>query len=100
MVWLVRHLGWSQTRFQLTSHGKTPYHFIRGKAYDGQVELFGSVCMFKVADAADLKLEDRWVKALWVGKLEKTDEHIGLTPGGVIKARSVKPKPIAEMSNV
>ena len=93
MPWLVRHIGWCLTRFQLKGHGKTAFHVIRGKPYDGHVEKFGTVCMFKIADKAEHKLEDRWLEAIYVGKLEKTDEHLGLTPDGTIKARSVQPRP-------
>ena len=47
----------------------------------------------RLADKAEHKLEDRWLEAIYVGKLEKTDEHLGHTPDGTIKARSAQPRP-------
>ncbi len=42
------------------------------------------------------KLGPLWAKVIWVGKLELTDEHLILTPGGTAKARSVQQVPESE----
>ena len=90
-AWLVRHIGWAYTRFQKRTDGNTPYYMMRGKDYKGFHEKFGSCVMIKQVDSDDQKLEPRWQKAVYVGKTEETDEHVGLTPTGVIKGRSCKP---------
>ena len=90
MPWLVRHIGWTLTRCQLKAHGKTAFEVIRGKPYEAQVERFASVCLFKEFDKSHAKLESRWTKAIYVGKAERTDEHLGITPTGTIKSRSVQ----------
>jgi len=44
--------------------------------------------MFKVV--TDDKYDDRWLRGLFVGKLDQTDEAILLTPSGVAKARGIR----------
>ena len=91
VIWLVRHIPWSHTRFQKRSDGHTAYYHMRGKDYKGFIEAFASVVMIKLPDVTKTKAEPRWVKAVWVGKEEETDNHIGLTPEGVVKGRTAKP---------
>ena len=39
------------------------------------------------------KTQRRWVKAIWVGRLERDDTHIILTAAGALSVRSVRRLP-------
>ena len=46
--------------------------------------------MAKIADADKLragKLDSEWVKAVWVGRVDKSNEHLLLTTKGCIRSR-------------
>ena len=45
--------------------------------------------MAKVADAAG-KLDSAWVKAVWVGRVDRSTEHLLLTRKGCIRSRVVR----------
>ena len=55
--------------------------------------IFGEAIWYKLPKTADLtKLDDRWRTAIWLGKSDRSDEHIiGLETGAVL-ARSVRRK--------
>ena len=47
----------------------------------------------KVADADKMragKLDSAWVKAVWVGRLDRSNEHLLLTTKGRIRSRVVR----------
>ena len=49
--------------------------------------------MAKIADADKLragKLDSAWVKAVWVGRVDKSNEHLLLTAKGCIMSRVVR----------
>ena len=46
---------------------------MRGREYRGIVIPVGEIAHFKVL--TDDKFEDRWVKGVWIGRSEETDEH-------------------------
>jgi hypothetical protein len=89
MPWLCRHSSWIIERFQARWSGHTAYHSMRGKDYTGILLDFAEVCQYRLADVSD-KLNVRWVKGLFVGKLTETDEFLLLTERGLMKARAVK----------
>jgi len=61
---------------------------MRSRNYSGPIVDFGENVMFKVV--TDDKYDDRWLRGLFVGKLDQTDEAILLTPSGVAKARGIR----------
>ena len=71
-AWACRHAAWIINRFQPRENGKTPYFSMRGRNYSGPVVDFGENVMFKVV--ADDKYDDIWLRGLFVGKLDQTDE--------------------------
>ena len=52
--------------------------------------------MAKIADADKMragKLDSAWVKAVWVGRVDRSNEHLLLTTKGCIRSRVVRPIP-------
>ena len=77
---MIRHAAFSGNRYQTRANGKTAYYSMRGKAYNGEVLPFGEIAQFR--KITDDKFESRWVKGVWIGKSEETDEHFFLTESG------------------
>ena len=89
MPWMCRHSSWIIERFQPRWSGHTAHHSMRGKDYSGIVLDFAETCQYRLADFSD-KLNVRWAKGVFVGKLAETDEFLLITERGLIKARAVK----------
>ena len=51
---------------------------------------FGEVCLGRDHSEDGSKSNVRWMRGVFVGKLDRTDEFILLTPRGVTKTRCVK----------
>ena len=52
--------------------------------------------MAKIADADKMRagrLESAWVKAVWVGRVDRSNEHLLLTTKGCIRSRVARPIP-------
>ena len=67
---------------------QTPYERKRGALVP-----FGEVVMAKIADAVKMragKLDSACVKAVWVGRVDKSNEHLLLTTKGCIRSRVVR----------
>ena len=44
MAWMIRHAGWTITRFRVMQNGRTSYRMLKGRPYRGEVlELFEAV---------------------------------------------------------
>ena len=74
MGWMVRHCAWVVNNFQVNGTGRTPYLSIRGKDYTGEVVPFGEVCLGRNHSEDGAKLNMRWMRGVFVGKLDRTDE--------------------------
>ena len=51
---------------------------------------FGEVCLERNHSEDGAKLNMRWVGGVFVGKLDRTDEFLLLTPTGAMKTRCVR----------
>ena len=93
LPWLVRHCGWILSRYAVRADGRTGYTRLKGREYTSGIAIFGEAIWYKMPKTADLtKLDDRWRTAIWLGKSDRSDEHIiGLETGAVL-ARSVRRK--------
>ena len=89
MGWMVRHSAWVVNNFQVKGDGKTPYRSLRGKD-TGEVVPFGEVCLGRNHSEDGAKLNMRWMRGVFVGKLYRTDEFLLLTPTGAMKTRCVR----------
>ena len=79
MGWMVGHCAWVVNNFQVKGTGRTPYRSIRGKDYTEEVI---------TEDGAKLNMS--WMRGVFVGKLDRTDEFLLLTPTGAMKTRCVR----------
>ena len=80
--WVLRHSVWTVVRFQSDRRTKqTPYERTRGCRYESALD----------ADKMRAsKLDSAWVKAVWVGRVDRSDEHLLLTTKGCIRSRVVR----------
>ena len=90
MPWMVRHCAWIHNHFQVKENGMTPYRSCRKKDYSGPLLEFAEICLCRDHDQDDQKLNPRWKKAVFVGKVDISDEFLVLTPQGGAKFRCVK----------
>ena len=90
MSWMVRHCAWVVNHFQVKGTGRTPYRSIRGKDYTGEVVPFGDMYLGRNHSEDGAKFNMRWMRGVFVGKLDRTDEFLLLTPTGAMKTRFVR----------
>ena len=88
MGWMVRHCAWVVNSFQVKGTGRTPYRSIRGKDHTGEVVPFEEVCLDLTHSEDGAKLNMSWMRGVFVGKLDRTDEL--LTPTFATKTRCVR----------
>ena len=78
---------------RVRSDGQTAYERLKGRFYGGKVAMFGECLWYRTPDAMQLSsLERRWTTCIWVGKKQKSDEHIIIVGNEVRPARSVRRK--------
>ena len=75
----VRQCGWSLTRHTILEDGLTPCRKLRGREYGGAIAEMGETVLFHVQGLSQ-KFPRRCEKAIWMGKMSWTDEHILGTP--------------------
>ena len=101
--WMLRHSAWTVVRYQSDQKTKqTPYERTRGSRYESALVPFGEVVMAKIADGDMFragKLDSTWVKAVWVGRVDKSNEHLLLTTKGCIRSRVVRRIPDGDQAS-
>ena len=91
MGWMVRPLSMGCEQFPSEGYrGETPYRSIRGKDYTAEVVPFGEICLGRNHSEDRAKLNMRSMRGVFVGKLDRTDEFLLLTPTGAMKTRCVR----------
>ena len=97
--WLVRHAGWIVNRYRRRGDGLTSYHAITGTGYTGEIVPFGETVLYKIpitherlakGGVLQHKLDSGWEKGLWIGKHDRSDDHMMLTAKGMSRARTVR----------
>ena len=97
--WLVRHASWLIARFHVRSRdGMTPYRLVMGGDYKHPVAMLGEVVLGKVPTPRG-KMQRRWVKGIWLGKLDRNDTNVIGTSSGAIAVRSIRRLPKEEQVN-
>ena len=89
MGWMVRHCAWVVDNVQVKGTGRTP-RSIRGKDNTGEVVPFGENCLGRNHSEDGAKWNMRWMRGVFVGKPDRTDEFLLLTPTGATKTRCVR----------
>ena len=90
MGWMARLCACGVNNFQVKRTKRTPYRSIRGKDRTGEVVPFGDVCWERNHSEDGAKLSMRWMRGVFVGELDRTDEFLLLTPTGAMKTRCVR----------
>ena len=91
--WLVRHAAWLIARFHVRGKdGLTPYRLTTGSDYSHPVAMLGEVVLGKVPTPRG-KMQRRWIKGIWLGKLDRDDSNVLGTSSGAIAVRSVRRLP-------
>ena len=73
--WLVRHAAWTLTRYALKADGQTSFFKLMSKDYHGEISKFSELVWFRIP-AKQPKLAEQWRETHWVGKSERSDEHL------------------------
>ena len=101
--WIVRHSGWLMTRFLVKATDMTAYAAVCGEEYRKEIAPFGETIMIKipVPDHKGIRPgvrahrgETTWVRAIWLGRSEITDEHLAGTATGLIRSRAIRRLPV------
>ena len=78
--WMLRHYVWTAVRYQSDQRTRqTSYETTRGCRYESALVPFGQMVMAKIADADKMRagqLDSAWVKAVWVGRVDRSNEHL------------------------
>ena len=85
--WMVKHAAWTLTRYALTADGQTSFYKLMSKDYHREVAKFSELVWFRIP-AKQPKLGEQWRKAHWVGKSERSDEHLLAMRGSTFSARA------------
>ena len=80
---MVRHSAW------VVNNGERPIVLFGAKT-TGEVVPFGEICLGRNHSDGGAKLNMRWMRGVFVGKLDRTDEFLLLTPTGAMKTRCVR----------
>ena len=91
--WLVRHAAWLIARYHTRSRdGMTPYKLVTGGDYNHPVATLGEIVLGKVPSPKG-KIQRRWIKGVWLGKLDRDDSNVLGTASGAIAVRSIRRLP-------
>jgi hypothetical protein len=94
--WLVRHASWTLFRFHAPRDtGRTAFTAVRGHPYTGEVVVFGEAVMARRAQDATAgrrtsRWSNRWTSAVWLGKTQRSDEHIVFNGVNIEQCRVVR----------
>ncbi|CAE7572656.1 unnamed protein product, partial [Symbiodinium microadriaticum] len=81
-----------------TTDKMTPYKIVNGVEYLSSICRFGETVMAKLPKPGT-KAQRRWIRGLWVGKLDRDNTNIILTECGALSVRSVRRLPAEAQAN-
>ena len=73
--------------FPSERHPENALSFYSGQGRHWEVEPLGDVCLEQNHSEHGAKLSMRWMRGVFDGKLDRTDEFLLLTPTGALKTR-------------
>ena len=98
-AWLLRHAGWQISRHKQKGNGMTAYKQAKGEHYTHEVVPFAEIVLVRVSEANTSwsRRRKKWhkgdtvfIRGVWVGRTETSDEHVVLTRGGRVFSRTVR----------
>ena len=96
---LVRHAAWTLTRHAIKADGQTSCFKLMSKDHHGEIAKFSELVWFRIP-AKQPKLAEQWKAAHWVGKSERSDEHLLAIRVSTYSARPIRRKPREEQWNL
>ena len=72
----------------------TPYKMITGGGYHHPIAMLGEIVLGKVPSPKG-KMQRKWIKGVWLGKLDRDDSNVLGTSSGAIAVRSIRRLPEA-----
>lgn len=106
--WLVRHAAWVLGRFSIRASGRTAYEEAYDSEWRGDLCPFAETIMYResssytgalVQHRRRKKADPAWARGLWLGRAEKTNEHIVGTPTGIYLTRNVRRLPPGDQAS-
>ena len=97
--WLVEWVGQLMMRFSVGTDGKSPYERIRGRRLIKPTVAFGESVVYMPPHSnhrANPNVDNKMVPGIWLGFKWRTDERIIGTLDGVVKARTLRRRPIED----
>ena len=89
--WMIRHAGWLLSRYGQDGERRTPHQKVHKQAYQGEVVNFGETVLGKECTSErGPKLEDGFVRGVWLGRATHGGEHLLGTQEGVVRCRTIK----------
>ena len=98
IAWLAEFVGDSCTKYLQGVDGKTAYERLYGKQVREEALEFGEIVLFrpkKLADA-DVLLESRWARGVWLGRRWGSPISRVFSRGEVVDVRAIQRVPAAE----
>ena len=98
-AWSLRHAGWQISRYKQKRNGMTAYKQAYVEHYTHEIVPFADIVLVRVPRPTHRGLAGgtRWhkgdtvfIKGVWVGRTETSDEHVVLTRGGRVFARTIR----------
>ena len=98
-AWLLGHAGWQISRYKQEGNGMTAHKQAYREHYTHEVVPFAEMVLVRVPRPTHRGLAGgkRWhkgdavfIKGVWVGRTETSDEHVVLTPGGRVFSRTIR----------
>ena len=99
--WLVRHTAWLAARYHPRHDRLTPHRLVKGVEYDSPICQFGECVLARIQDVSQRpKGKPRWIRGIWVGRLETDNSHACLTSEGAMSFRTIRRVPIEQQFDV
>ena len=76
MSWLVSHVANILTWYSVGRDGRTAYHRVRGRPFNGKLLLFGEYCRYKARSHEPLHGRNPWAGAIYLGRENVSGQHI------------------------
>ena len=101
-TWMVRWSGELISKYSPGKDGKTSYERIRGQPCRRPIVQFCESVLYLPLHAANTdenKAEPKMKDGIWLGVIERIEEHIIGTDEGIVKCRTIKRRPVDQQWN-
>ena len=76
VAWLVSHSANILTWFVKGNDGRTPYHRVRGRPFNGKLLQFGEFCRYRCRAQEPVHGGHKWSAAIYLGRERHQDQHV------------------------